>query len=73
MADRLCVIYFVSHRFIMKGLCLIVWMLISLLFVLSIVGLIMFIPKDHWQNHPNEPSTWAKIGRDLLKAVVNGG
>ena len=57
----------------MKEICLIVWMLISLLFVFSIVGLIMFVPKDQWQNHQNEPSTWAKIGRDLLKAVVNGG
>ena len=55
----------------MKGLCLIIWMLITLFFVISIVGLVMFVPKDSWETHPNEPSTWAKIGRDLLKSVVN--
>ena len=57
----------------MKGLCLIVWMLISLLFVFSVIGLIMFIPKDKWEIRPNEPSSWYKIGSTLLNAVVNGG
>ena len=60
----------------MKELCLIVWMIISLVLASSVIGLILFIPKDTWQHEhvgqhaPNNLSTWATIGRDLLKSVV---
>ena len=50
----------------MKGVCLIVWMFISLLLVCSIVGLLLFIPKDIWGNSDNTRSTWASIGISLL-------
>jgi hypothetical protein len=55
----------------MKGICLIVWMLISLVFTVSIVGLLMFVPKDTWQNAVNTPSTWYLIGIELLDSVIN--
>lgn len=55
----------------MKEVCLIVWMLISLIFVFSIVGLIMFIPKDTWENQENTPSTWCRIGMELLECIIN--
>lgn len=55
----------------MKELCLIVWMIISLLFVCSIVGLVMFIPKDSYQNYENTPSTWCTIGKSLLNSIIN--
>lgn len=54
----------------MKELCLIIWMLISLLFVCSIIGLVMFIPKDNWQNRDSTPSTWYSIGKELLNKVL---
>lgn len=54
----------------MKELCLIIWMLISLIFVFSIVGLVMFIPKDNWENEENTPSTWYFIGKKLLNSVT---
>jgi hypothetical protein len=54
----------------MKALCLIIWMLISLLFVCSIIGLVMFIPKDSWERQENTPSTWYSIGKKLLNSVV---
>jgi hypothetical protein len=54
----------------MKELCLIVWMLISLIFVCSIIGLVMFIPKDCWENRENTPSTWYSIGKDLLNSII---
>ena len=54
----------------MKALCLIIWMIISLLFVCSIIGLVMFIPKDNWENQENTPSTWYSIGKKLLNSVV---
>ena len=54
----------------MKGICLIFWMLISLLLVCSIIGLVLFVPKDQWQNKENTPSTWAHIGRKLLDSVI---
>jgi hypothetical protein len=54
----------------MKGVCLIVWMLISLILVCSIVGLLLFIPKDTYESKDNTPSTWYMIGIELLKSVV---
>ena len=54
----------------MKATCLIVWMIISLILVCSVIGLILFIPKDQYANIDNTPSTWATIGRKLLNAVV---
>ncbi len=54
----------------MKALCLIIWMIISLLFVCSIIGLVMFIPKDRWKNHENTPSTWHFIGKKLVNSVI---
>lgn len=54
----------------MKTICLIFWMLISLLLVFSIIGLILFIPKDRWEKQENTPSTWCYIGRKLLDSVI---
>jgi len=54
----------------MKSVCLIVWMIISLIFVCSIIGLVMFVPKDNYSNAPCNPSTWFSIGKALLKSVV---
>lgn len=54
----------------MKEFCLIIWMLISLIFVFSIIGLIMFIPKDKWENIENVPSTWSSIGLKLLNSII---
>ena len=54
----------------MKGICLIVWMLLSLVIVCSVIGLVLFVPIDKWENAPNVPSTWATVGRKLLDAVV---
>lgn len=57
----------------MKELALIVWMVISLMFVLSGVGLLLFVPRTIYWDIPNEPSTWMKIGLDLLDAVKHRG
>ena len=54
----------------MKEFCLIIWMLISLIFVFSIIGLIMFIPKDQWVNKESTPSTWYSIGIKLLNSII---
>lgn len=54
----------------MKGVCLIIWMLISLAFVYSIVGLVMFIPKDCWEHSENTGSTWYSIGKKLLNSII---
>jgi hypothetical protein len=54
----------------MKGICLIVWMLLSLVLVCSVIGLLLFVPKDRYDSKSNEPSTWATVGRKLLDAVI---
>lgn len=50
----------------MKELCLILWMLFSLILVFSLVGLLLFVPNDF----NNQPSTWCLMGRKLLDAVI---
>ncbi len=55
----------------MKGLCLIFWMLLTLILTCSVVGMLLFVPTDRWKNHDSTPSTWMRIGRKLLDAVVN--
>lgn len=54
----------------MKATCLIVWMFISLILVCSVIGLILFWPKDSYESRDNNPSTWATIGRKLLESVI---
>lgn len=54
----------------MKAVALIVWMLLTVLLAFSIVGLILFVPKDSYQNAPNVPSTWMTIGIKLLDSVI---
>jgi hypothetical protein len=48
---------------------LIFWMLFSIILACSVVGLVLFIPKDTWQNQENTPSTWMQIGRTLLSKI----
>jgi hypothetical protein len=45
----------------------ILWILVSILFVISIVGLLLFIPKE---NHNDYPSSWVKIGLDLKDSII---
>lgn len=54
----------------MKEVCFIIWMLISLIFVCSIVGLVMFISKDDYAHADNTPSTWNSIGINLLNNII---
>ena len=54
----------------MKAFCLVIWMIVSLLFVCSIIGLVMFIPKDQWEHRENTPSTWNTIGLGLFNSLI---
>lgn len=55
----------------MKVFALILWMIFTIILVFSIVGMVLFVPKDTYQNHENTPSTWMTIGRKLLDSVIN--
>lgn len=55
----------------MKGVCLIFWMILSFLLVCTVIGLVLFIPKDTSEYRDNTPSTWATIGRKLLDSITN--
>ena len=52
----------------MRGLCLIVWMIFTLVLTFSIIGMLLFVPDLDNDGHP---SSWMQIGRNLLNAVVN--
>lgn len=54
----------------MKIVALIAWMLISLALVCSVIGLLLFIPKDMKSYEDNTPSTWNTIGLKLLESVI---
>ena len=51
---------------LMTGLCLIVWMIFTVGLALSVVGLILFIPKG---NIEESPSTWMTIGLKLIDSL----
>lgn len=55
----------------MKTVCFIIWMLLSVILVLSVIGLVLFIPKDSYSQGENIPSTWYSIGKKLLNSVIN--
>jgi hypothetical protein len=55
----------------MKECLLFLWMIMTLILAFSLVGLILFIPKDTYTTGPSGPSTWMHVGRSLLDAVVN--
>jgi hypothetical protein len=50
----------------MKECLLILWMILTLILTFSLVGLVLFIPRDGRDN-----STWMEMGDNLLAAVVN--
>ncbi len=54
----------------MKGICLIIWMVFTLILTFSIIGLILFFPKDRYVDIENKPSTWMSIGIKLLDSVI---
>lgn len=55
-------------------IALITWMLISLLFVISIVGLLLFVRSDNscsaWEGDDGI-SSWNKIGIGLYKKLIS--
>jgi hypothetical protein len=55
----------------MKALCLIFWMILTLILACSVIGLLLFIPKDSYSSGDNTPSSWMQIGRVLLDAIIN--
>lgn len=55
----------------MKGICLMLWMIFTLILVFSIIGLVLFIPKDIYSYAESTPSTWMHIGRRLLESVIS--
>jgi hypothetical protein len=59
----------------MKGLCLIIWMLLTLLLTFSVVGMLLFIgTTTHFERGKPDivKSSWMEIGVKLLDAVIKG-
>ena len=50
----------------MKVTLAIIWMLLTFVLVVSVIGLLIFIPKES-----GDKSTWMQIGYDLIKSIVN--
>ena len=50
----------------MKEVIFILWLFMTLILTFSLVGLVLFVPRD---GHDN--STWMEIGHKLLDAVIN--
>lgn len=48
-----------------------IWMILTTILVLSIIGLILFIPKDIYEKGENTPSSWMSIGKQLLNNIIN--
>lgn len=55
----------------MNKLCLILWMIFTLILTFSIVGLLLFIPSfSGGDERSDTPSTWMTMGKTLLKSVI---
>lgn len=50
---------------------LIFWMILTVVLTCTGIGILLFIPKDSWQNQENTPSTWMTIGRKLLSSLTD--
>lgn len=48
-----------------------IWLVLSVVLCLSVLGLLLFIPKDTYYKGDSTPSTWCHIGRELLKNIIN--
>lgn len=55
----------------MKYWCFIIWLLLTFLAALSVVGWVLFIPHSVTNPDSNEfiPSSWMKIGKTLVKVI----
>ncbi len=56
-----------------KALCLIAWMIITLILTLSVVGILLFIGETiHYSSGSPDryKSTWMEIGTKLLDSVL---
>ncbi len=55
---------------IYKCIALIFWMILTVILTCTIVGMILFIPKDRYRGYPDIPSSWMFIGRGLLSSII---
>ena len=55
----------------MKQWCFILWLFLTFLAALSVVGWVLFIPSNTTNPEHNEfvPSSWMKIGIMLIKVI----
>lgn len=45
------------------------WMIFTLIFTFSIVGMLLFIPTIYGRGQ-NNPSSWMKIGRNIIDELI---
>ena len=53
----------------MKYILFALWLICSVILACSIIGLLLFVPKDNWENVTATPSTWCTIGLTLLNKI----
>ena len=53
----------------MKGLCLIIWMILTLVLVASVIGLLLIMP-EKYEVGAQKPSSWMQMGMKLLDSVI---
>jgi len=51
----------------MKITLLIIWMLLTIILVVSLFGMLIFIPKESGGGR----STWMQVGYDLTQSIIN--
>lgn len=54
----------------MKQIIFIIWLILTIVLTFSIVGLVLFVPKDKFEEGESIPSTWMTIGKALLKSII---
>ena len=49
----------------------IIWMIFTLILAFSVIGMVLFLPKDTYQNAPAVRSTWMQLGIYLFNEIKN--
>ena len=53
-----------------KVICLIIWMMFTLILTVSVIGMLLFISTHYMEGKP-DPSTWMSIGIKLVDNIIN--
>ena len=56
---------------LIRAILLIIWIIMTVVLTCSIIGNVVFIPKNEWKHAPDDPATWFVIGEKLINSIID--